>query len=63
MRIYAWPPGWTARFDPDLVVRAANGDIAAREGTRITERNIPGTLGLGCFNGESTSIAGYRPEE
>ena len=27
-----WPPGFTARFDPDLEMVAANGEVIAREG-------------------------------
>jgi hypothetical protein len=30
------PPGFTARFTPQLEVLNANGDVVAREGTGVT---------------------------
>ena len=41
-REIVWPPGFTARFDPDLAVLDASGKVVYRAGDQITEGCVVG---------------------
>lgn len=37
-----WPPGYTARFTPNLEVLDANGNVAFREGSKVSGGCVTG---------------------
>jgi hypothetical protein len=45
-----WPPNFSARFDPDLEVLDHRGQVAAREGTPVTEACLTGNPDLLWLN-------------